>query len=162
MIEQSLKSILESGVFAQKKVCIEESLPQNATFLVVDIASIMGLSIFAFNETTEHFTRFATQHGREVAARSIYDGEYVPSGIADDVWTARNVYGTSPECHFSVYRSNSFQKAEMYRYDVIVRVEPLESGTSAGIDGRVVAFDRQKRYFELKYKVLRDRTAYYS
>jgi hypothetical protein len=53
-------------------------------------------------------------------------------------------------------------KSDWYEYDIIIRVGPLESGTSEGVDGRITIFDRHERHSELKYKVLKDRTVYYS
>lgn len=162
MVEEVLRRVLESGVFAEKRVCIDEVLPQNATFLIIDISSMLGLPIFAFNETAEHYSTIACKHNKKIVARSIYNGEYVPSDIIDDVWTAANVYGTNTDARFSVYRANSCMKSNWYGYDIVVRIEPLESGTSAEIDGKISIFDRHRKYHEIKYKVLRDRTVYYS
>lgn len=162
MIERSLKEILSSGIFTKKRVCIEETLPQNVTFLLVDISNALGSRIFAFNETAEHYKKVAAYHNKKVLAASIYDSEYAASDIVDDVWTASNVCETIVDGQFSVYRANSCKKSDWYNYDIVIKVEPLESGTSADIDGKIVAFDRQKKYFELKYKVLKDKTIYYS
>lgn len=157
MAEKSLREALDFGMFSQKRVCIDEVLPQDVTFLVIDVSDVLGASVFAFNETSEHYKEAAESHGKRISVRSIYDGEYQSSDVVDDVWTARHVYGIDADCRFSVYRANSCRKADWYKYDMIVRVEPLESGVSAEVDGRISVFDRKRRYIELKYKIMRDR-----
>ena len=162
MSGEALRSVLESGILAGKRVCIEEVLPQNATFLIIDISDALGLSIFASNETAEYYNRIASHHNKNITDKSVYDGEYTPSDIVDDVWTAANVYGISVSTQFSVYRANSCVKSDWYEYDIIISVGPLESGTSAEVDGSITIIDRHERHSELKYKVLKDRTVYYS
>jgi hypothetical protein len=145
-----------------KHVCIEEVLPQNVDFLLLEISNALDAApIFTFNQTAEHYERLAAQHSKRISVQSIYDCKYAPSAINDDVWTAEHVHKIVPEGRFFVYRSDSCSEAEYYRYDIVVRVEPLKSGVSSKIDGSVRIFDRYKKHCELKYKVVRDRVLYF-
>jgi hypothetical protein len=161
MGERAINDILDWKIFESKKVCVEEVLPQNIDFLLLEMSNALdGAPIFTFNQTAEHYERLAMQHNKRVAVRSAYDSEYIPSLINDDVWTAENIHGIRPEGRFFAYRSSTCSKLDYYKYDIIVRVEPLSSGISSKIDGSIKVFDRHRKYHEFKYKTARDRVLY--
>lgn len=161
MAGRSLQEALSPEIFRGKRVCIDEVLPQNVDFLVVGLADALGLSIFTFNETADHYKRIAACHNKQISVKSLYDEEYSPSGIIDDVWNAADICRGSAGSDFSVYRSNTCRKADWYEYDIVVRVQPLDSGVSADIDGKILVFSRERKHLEVRYKVLRNRTVYY-
>lgn len=162
MAEKSLEDVLDLGIFTNKRVCIDEVLPQNADFFVIGLSSALGLSIFTFRETVDHYRKIASIQGKQVAVKSIYDGDYTESDIIDDVWSATNIGGDRVDGRFEVYRSSTCKKSDWYEYDMIVRVIPLNSGVSTDVDGTILVFDRERKYAELRYKILRGRTAYYA
>ncbi|AFN82739.1 hypothetical protein EROM_031170 [Encephalitozoon romaleae SJ-2008] len=160
MAEKSLEGVLDLGIFTNKRVCIDEVLPQNADFLVIGLSSILGLSIFTFRETVDHYRKIANIQDKQLVVKSIYDGGYTESDIIDDVWSATNIYGYRTDGRFQVYRSSTCKKSDWYEYDIIVRVLPLSSGVSADVDGTILIFDRERKYAELRYKILRGKIVY--
>ncbi|WEL38281.1 hypothetical protein PFJ87_03g01400 [Encephalitozoon hellem] len=159
---ESLKDALDLKIFTNKRICIDEVLPQNVDFLVLDLSSALGLSIFTFRETASHYRKIASMQGKKVVVRSIYDGGYIESGIIDDVWSATNICECRVDGMVWTYRSGTCKKSNWYEYDIIIRVLPLDSGVFTDVDGTILIFDRERKYAELRYKVLRSRTAYYT
>ncbi|CAD26273.1 hypothetical protein [Encephalitozoon cuniculi GB-M1] len=157
-----LGEVLDLETLTNKRVCIDEVLPQNVDFLVIDLSDALGLSIFTFSETAMHYRKIAESHSKKIVVRSFYDGGYALSDIVDDVWSAANIHGNNVSGKFLVYRSGTCKKSDWYGCDVVVRVQPLDSGVSADVDGRILVFSRSRRYPELRYKVLRNKTVYYT
>ncbi|KAM0672519.1 hypothetical protein CWI42_030710 [Ordospora colligata] len=161
MIGRSLSEVLDVKLFENRRICIDEVLPQNVDFFVVEMSDILKACIFAFNESSEHYKKIAVRYGWNVSVKSVYECSYVDSGILDDVWCALNVHECNASGWIDVYRSNTCKVTDWYKYDIVVRVEPLSSGVSTEIDGRVVVFDREREYMKVKYKVLGNKVVYY-
>ncbi|ADM11262.1 uncharacterized protein Eint_031190 [Encephalitozoon intestinalis ATCC 50506] len=162
MSGKSLKEVLNLEIFRDKKICVDEVLPQNVDFLIVDLSDALGLSISAFSEETDHYRKIAKSRNKQVSVNSAYDGDCMEPDIMDDVWSAMNIWGIDGCGKIQVYRSGTCKKSDWYKYDIVIRVQPLDSGISTDIDGKILIFGRGRKYLELRYKILRDRVDYYT
>lgn len=123
MVERELNEMLDFSIFENKRVCIQEVLPLNVDFLILDLLKhIQESTLFSFYETKLHFLQLAEARKMKIAVKSVFTDEYCQNTILDDIYTAKAVFGLQDGAKFNIYRSNTCKVSEWYNYDIIMSV----------------------------------------
>jgi hypothetical protein len=159
---RTLSEVISPGFFQDRRILVDERLPQCCDFFLVDLVRCLNCSIFHYNNDSAHFTNLLRKLNLQTEISSIYDDEWRAADILDDVWVGRAVHGVYGQSKINVFRSNTATTSDYYDYDAVVRIEPLKSGCTGSIDGTVCIFSRDVVHYNLKYKIFPDCIHYYS
>ncbi|KAI5148327.1 hypothetical protein ENBRE01_0260 [Enteropsectra breve] len=151
-----LCEIVDPRIFKDKNILIDERLPQNADFLILDISKLLSLCIATTDKKEEHFKQLCANLNLEVVSiesPSFCKQQTVGQTLNEDTWSTKRFYGLGDDCRVNVYRSGTASDKEYYQHDVVIKIEGLGSGCSNLVDGCVSIFSREKTYYSMKYKV---------
>lgn len=162
MDARAFGEVFDAGFFRNRRVLVDERLPQNCDFFLVELIRHCGYSIYHFNNDTSHFLSLLDRVNIPAHVGSVYDGSEAAADILDDVWTGKKIFDRHGAAAVGVYRSSTAETVDYYDFDVVVRIEPLQSGCSSKVTGSIVVFARDVVHYDVRYKIQNDRTLYLS
>lgn len=162
MNARAFGEIFDVEFFKNKRIAVDERLPQNCDFLLAELIKHCGYSIYHFNNDTSHFLNLLNKMNVSASVESVYDGKEPEADILDDVWTAKKIFNHHKASAVSVYRSGTAETADYYDYDMVVKIEPLSSGCSTKITGSILIFARDVIYHDIRYKIQNNSILYYN
>lgn len=162
MNAKSFAEVFETEVFRNRKIIIDERLPQNCDFFLAELIKHCKYTIFHFNNDSGHFTSLLNRMNIFTEVGSVYDGGEPVADIIDDVWVGKKIFNVHKTSTINVYRSNTARTEDYYDFDMVVKIEPLLSGCSSKINGSIVVFARDVVYYDVKYKVSKDSILYFN
>lgn len=147
---KEFSELVDSNIFVDKKVAVVENSYANATFMIEGLLKLMNLrELFSFYKDKAYYNHI------EAKVKTIFESEYVfaDNVIIDDFYTAQMLFDICVSTGVCIYRSNSFNYKYARDFDLLILVSPLESGFSTVYDGIVRIVDRDRVYYEFKYKI---------
>ena len=157
MDPRPLSTFFDMAALEHETVLVDERLPCNCDFMVVELIKHFGLAYCTFNDAAEHMARILDRLGIRTEVRSAYDEAFNVESTADQVVDHMKTgvslfkYGRKPRV--AVFRSNTATAMDYYEYSTVIRVEGLDSGCSPNIDGQVTVLKREKTLANFRYKV---------
>lgn len=151
----------DMALFDRASILIDEQLPQNCDFLVMDLVKTFGYSVYLWNDSDFHLRNALGKYNIQVRVASVYTSEYTYADIQDDVHTQR-ILGHSHRSKINIFRSSTATKRDYYDHGLIIKIEKLPSGCSGRLDGILTVFFRDTVYHNLKYKVSGDGVVYFN
>jgi len=178
MKELSFRNAFGAETMTGNRILIDEQLPQNADFFVLELMEHYGWSMILFNDSVDHFKELQKKRSIDTPVMSVYDTalDTVPIStdsstdnafcnfdMIDDYQFCKNSrFSLNSNARVHVYRSGTAAVEDYYDYSLIVKIGPLESGCSSKIDGEIRVFNRDALIYHYKYKIFSDRVVYYA
>lgn len=160
----SFSSAFPLELFESKRILIDEQLPQSCDFFLVGLIKSLSLSIFLYDCDSESFAKLLSSFDVLADVKSIYTSDEQPADIIDGICT-RLVLNSGNQTdipgRIHVYRSGTANLQNYYEYDLIIRIDGLDSGFTNTLDGTVSIFNRNITYKKIKYKITESGVKYY-
>lgn len=156
----SFENIWDKSIFETESILIDECLPLNCDFLIMELVRAFGYSVYQWNETGEHLKTILSKYNLATNVHSAYTTRYNSEEIIDDIYVQK-MLGCPIKSKINIYRSSTATEKDYYDYDLIIKISKLKSGCSSKIDGEIKIFRRDKVFHNLKYKILVDRVLYF-
>lgn len=167
MEAKSFEEVVDKSIFGNCTVLIDEQLPQNCDFLILEFVRLFGFTIFQWNDQGEFLRSELEKWNIYGTVNSYYDfnseNENVcnpNNDINDDIF-AQRMLGYDVKSKVNVFRSSTATTRDYYDYDIIIKVEKLISGCSSKIDGQIRIFRRDQVLYDLKYKITSEKVLYF-